>query len=153
MMKTERGFTLVEMLIATAITGLIINVLGVVVYQIITVTECSSDSMIALHELQKAAYWFNIDGQKANAASSGNELVLTLPDDSSITYVLVGTELQRNAGESQMVLARNIEASSFSVHNRVVTMNLTSSPAGRQHVSEQAAYRVYLRLSGGGGDE
>ena len=30
MMKTEQGFTLVEMLIATAITGLIIGVLGVI---------------------------------------------------------------------------------------------------------------------------
>ena len=145
MMKGERGFTLIELLIAAAVTGLIVSVLGVAIYQIITVTEYSNDKMTAMHELQNAAHWFNIDGQRASAASGSNELVLTLPDDSSITYALVGTELNRTADDSQMTVARNITSATFSVQNRTITMNLTSSPVGRQNVSEQGAYKVYLR--------
>jgi len=145
MMKGERGFTLIELLIATAVTGLIVSVLGVAIYQIITVTEYSNDKMTAMHELQNAAHWLNIDGQRASAASGSNELVLTLPDDSSITYALVGTELNRTADGSQMTVARNITSATFSVQNRTITINLTSSPVGRQNVSEQGAYKVYLR--------
>ena len=145
MMKGQRGFTLVELLIATATTGLIVSFLGTAIYQIITIPEYGNDRMIAMHELQNAAHWVSLDGQMARTASGGDELALTLPDDSSITYSLVGTELRRTAGESQMTLARNISSISFSVENRIITMTITSSPEGRANVSEQGTYKVYLR--------
>ena len=145
MMKSERGFTLVELVIATAITGLIVGVLCTAIYQIFTVTEYGNDKMMAMHELQNAAHWVSLDGQQASAASGGDELTLTLPDDSSITYALVDTELRRTAGESEMTLARNISGISFSIENRTITMTVTSSPVGRWDVSEQGTYRVYLR--------
>ncbi len=145
MMKRERGFTLVELLIAVAITGLIVSFLGTAIYKIITVTEYGNDRMTAIHELQNAAHWVSLDGQSASAVSGGNELVLTLPDDSSITYAVVGTELHRTAGESPMTLAQNISDVSFSVENRIITMTITSSPEGRPNVSEQGTYKVYLR--------
>ena len=144
-MKDERGITLVELVIATAITGLIVSFLGTAIYQILTVTEYGNDKLAAMHELQNSAYWVSIDGQMASTADASNGLTLTLPDDSSITYSLVGTELRRTAGESQMTLAKNITDASFSVENRIITMILTSSPEGRQNVSEDRTYMVYLR--------
>jgi len=145
MMKGQKGFTLVELLITVAITGLIVSFLGTAIYQIITVTEYGNDRMTAMHELQNAAHWVNLDGQMARTASGGNELALTLPDDSSVTYSVVGTELRRTAGESQMTLARNISSISFSVENRIITMTITSSPEGRPNVTEQGTYKIYLR--------
>jgi len=145
MMKGQKGFTLPELLITVAITGLIVSFLGTAIYQIITVTEYSNDRMIAMHELQNAAHWFSRDGQMASTASGGNELVLALPDDSSITYAVVDTELCRTAGDSQMTLARNVSDLSFSIENRIITMNITSSPEGRPNVSEQRTYKVCLR--------
>ena len=145
MMKGERGFTLIELLIATAITGLIVSVLGTATYQIITVTEKGNARMVAMHELQNAAHWVSLDGQKARTASGDSELVLTLPDDSSITYTVVGTELRRTAGDAQVTLARNITSANFSVENRIITMTITSSPEGRWSVSEEGTYKVCLR--------
>lgn len=145
MKRGQKGFTLPELLITVAITGLIVGFLGTAIYQIITVTEYSNDRMIAMHELQNVAHWFSRDGQMASTASGGNELVLALPDDSSITYAVVDTELCRTAGDSQMTLARNVSDLSFSIENRIITMNITSSPEGRPNVSEQRTYKVCLR--------
>jgi len=145
MKKREPGFTLVELLITLAITGLIISVIGSAIYQLITVAEYGNDRLTATHELENTAHWFSLDGQQASAASGGSGLVLTLPNRPSVTYSLVGTELRRTAGSAPMTLARNITGASFSVAGRLVTMTLTSAPPGRWAVSEPGTYMVCLR--------
>ena len=144
-MKGQKGLTLVELLITSAIIGLIVSFLGSAIYQILTVTGYGNDKLAAMHELQNSAYWVSIDGQMASTADTSSGLALTLPDESSITYNLVGTELRRTAGESQMTLAKNITDASFSVENRTITMVLTSSSEGSQNISEDGTYMVYLR--------
>lgn len=148
-MKGQKGFTLTELLVATAITGLIVGVLGTVIYQIITVSEYGNEKLTAMHELQNTAHWVSLDGQRASAASGGDELVLTLPDDSSITYAVVGSELRRTAGGSNMTLAQNITSANFSVESHTITMTITSTPEGRWDVSENGTYKVYLRPTEG----
>ena len=147
-MKGEQGLTIVELLITTAITVLIVGVLGTATYQIVATTYYSNDKLIAMHELQNVAHQLTIDGQGASAASGGDELVLSFPDDSQVTYTVVGTELRRTAGESQITLARNISDISFSVASGIITMAITSSP-GNPNISEQRTYKIYLRPAGG----
>ena len=149
-MKGERGMTMVELVAAVAVTGIIVVFLGTAVYQIITVSASGNDRLTALHELQNAARWFNSDGQQAVDAVTGSGLSLTLSDNSTVTYSLAGTELSRTAGGPPMTLARNITGAAFSFSDRVVTMSLVAAPAGRYGVSESATYRVALRPEGGG---
>jgi len=146
-MKGEQGLTIVELLITTAITVLIVGVLGTATYQIVATTYYSNDKLIAMHELQNVAHQLTIDGQGASAASGGDELVLSFPDDSQVTYTVVGTELRRTAGELQITLARNISDISFSVASSIITMTITSSP-GNPNISEQRTYKIYLRPAG-----
>jgi prepilin-type N-terminal cleavage/methylation domain-containing protein len=147
-MKGERGFTLVELLIVIAIMGSIFGVLGEVSHQVVTIPEYGNDKVTALHELQNVAHWVNLDGQMAENATGGSGLVLTLPDDSSISYTLAGTDLVRSAGTAERTLAKNITNVNFSVVNRCITMDITSSPAGRWGVSENETYKVHLRPTG-----
>ena len=64
-MNRQKGMTMVELVVAIAITGIIVAFLGTAIYQIITVTGYGNDRLTAVHELQNAAYWFNLDGQEA----------------------------------------------------------------------------------------
>jgi prepilin-type N-terminal cleavage/methylation domain-containing protein len=145
MKSAERGLTMVELIIAVAITGIIISFLGTAIYQIFTVTEYGNARLTAMHELQNAAHWFNLDGQRASTASINGGLLLTISESSSITYSLSGTELRRTAGGDQMTLARNIISADFSIENRLISMSLTLSPEGRDNVSVNGTYKVYLR--------
>ena len=149
-MKGQHGFTLVELLIVTSITGLIASFLGSAVYQVFTVTEYSNSKMTAIHDLQNISTWLNRDGQMASTATGGSQLVLTMPDASTITYTLDGAELQRSDGSSQITVSWNITSASFIVSGRTVTMSITSAPVGRQDASQQGTYQVYLRPSEGG---
>ncbi|MFC1917968.1 type II secretion system protein [Chloroflexota bacterium] len=145
MMKKEQGFTLVELAVSIAITGFIVGVLGATIHQLVTIPEYGSERITAMHELQNTAHLVNIDGQMSKSASGGSQLILTMADDSTISYVVVGTELYRIAGSSNRTLAANITSANFSVQNRMITMNLTSAPAGRWGTSESGTYQVYLR--------
>jgi len=146
-MNGQKGMTVVELLVAIAVTGIIVAFLGTAIYQIITVSGYGNDRLTAMHELQNSAHWFYLDGQKAVTANTDGELLLTISETTSITYSLVGTELRRTSGGSQMTLARNIASAAFSIDNRVITMSLTSTPEGRYDVSENGTYKVFLRPS------
>lgn len=136
-----------ELVMAIAVTGIIVSFLGTAIYQIITVTRYGNDRLTAMHELQNAAHWFSLDGQGAITASANSGLSLTASDNSSITYSLAGTELRRTAGGTQMILARNITGATFSIKDRIITMSLTSTPAGQDGASENGTYQVYIRPS------
>ncbi|MGD0795349.1 MAG: prepilin-type N-terminal cleavage/methylation domain-containing protein [Dehalococcoidales bacterium] len=149
-MKGQKGLTMVELVVATAISGVIVTFLGTAIYQILNVTGYGNDRLIAAHELENAAYWFNLDGQQAATASGGSALTLIFSDNSSVAYTLSGAELRRTSGSVYMVLARNIASLNFAVSSRVVTMAVTSTPPGRYAVSANGTYEVNLRPSGGG---
>jgi prepilin-type N-terminal cleavage/methylation domain-containing protein len=153
-MKKEGGYTLVELLIAIGISGLMFMVTGAVMFQLTTVSGNGNDRPTAIHEMQNAGYWFNQDGQAAVSATGGAALSLTIPSSPSlpagqiITYSLAGTDLhdlQRSDGSSTINLAQHVTDLDFSIDNRLVTMDITCSISGRMDVNEQSIYSVYLR--------
>jgi hypothetical protein len=149
-MNKQSGMTTVELITAVAITGIIVAFLGTAIYQIFNVSDYGNNRLTALHELQNAAYWLNVDGQGSVNATVGSQLVLRLSDNSTVTYSLSGTNLLRSSSGPQMTLARNISSAAFSINGRVITVNLTSSPPARYDVSQNGTFMVYLRPAGGG---
>jgi prepilin-type N-terminal cleavage/methylation domain-containing protein len=147
-MKGERGYTLVELIVAIAITGFIIATLGLVLQQIFTVPERGNDQVAALHAVQNVAHWVGLDGQTAKSASGGGSLTLTLPDDSVISYTLTGEELHRIYGGSNRTIAKDITSVNFTVLGRVITMDITAVPDSRWDISENQTYQIFMRPTG-----
>jgi len=147
-MKGERGYTLVEALIAIAITGFIVTVLGMVVQQMVNVPERGNDQVDAIHPMQNAAHWLTLDGQTAESASGGSSLILTLPSEATISYTLSGTDLYRSYGGASRTIARNVASANFTVISRVIYMTIVTVPDSRWNISENYTYRAYMRPTG-----
>jgi prepilin-type N-terminal cleavage/methylation domain-containing protein len=146
-MNKQHGYTMVELLVTIAISGVLFTVIGSVLFQLSAVSSYGNHKLTACHELQNAASWYYLDGQMAISATGGTSLTWSLPGSQTITYSLSGNNLKRSTGVSTLTLAQDISAVSFSVQGRLVSMNITSSISGSMDANEQNIYQVYLRMS------
>jgi len=73
----EKGFTLVELVVATAITVLASGAAGAAIFQVFRDTERNSDHLTAVCQVQNAGYWISRDVQMAQSVTADN---LTPPD-------------------------------------------------------------------------
>jgi len=147
-MRGERGYTLVETLIAIAITGFIVTILGLTVQQFVTVPEQGDNQVDALHAVQNAAHWVSLDGQTAKSATGGAGLDLTLPDNSVVSYNVSGNSLQRTYKGVSRTVAKDVSSVNFTIQGRVITMHITAAPDSRWSISENQTYQVYMRPTG-----
>lgn len=78
--KDQKGLTLLELIIAIAITSLITGGIGTIVYQIFTGSTRSANHMVAVREVQDAGYWLSEYAYSAQNATitgvSGFPLIL-----------------------------------------------------------------------------
>jgi prepilin-type N-terminal cleavage/methylation domain-containing protein len=147
-MKGERGYTLIEALIAIAITGFLVTVLGMVVQQMVVVPERANDQLDAIHPIQNAAHWLTLDGQTAESAVGGSSLTLTLPNEDTITYTLSGDKLYRLYGSSNRTIASNVASANFTVQDKVIYMTIATVSDSRWDISENYTYQAYMRPEG-----
>jgi prepilin-type N-terminal cleavage/methylation domain-containing protein len=144
-MKKEQGYTLVELIIALAITCIMITTVGMVMHQTVMVPEQGNEQISALHAIQNAAHWVSVDGQAAKSAAGGASLTLTLPDDSSVSYALNGDKLYRIDSDSNQVISRGIDSVNYTVDGRIITMTIVAEPVSRWGTSETGTYQIYMR--------
>jgi type II secretory pathway pseudopilin PulG len=137
------------MIIVVAITGLIVTILGLVVQQIVSVPEKSSDQVEALHSVQNIIDWVGTDGQEAaSAVGSSYGLNITLPDTTVIRYARVGTTVNRYHDGLTTLIAEDISSMNFTIISRVIYMSVVAAPDSRWGISKSQTYRIAMRPSG-----
>lgn len=144
-MRKSAGFTLVELLVTIAISGLVFSIAAAAIFQLTSVTSYGSSRLDVLHDQQNAAFWFNQDGQQSLIAAVNNGLMLTDGNGVSTRYCLSGSNLERICGNSTQILGQDFSSAGFTVNGRIVSMHLISSIAGRTEDGVDKTYQVYLR--------
>lgn len=153
--------TLIEVVIALAMAGMIGAVTVSATVQFARVSGHGNDQLQALSNVKNAAYWISIDGQMAQTTdlpadgTVANSVTLQWTDYyaqadvlHTSSYTLSGTELERNYDGSATVVARYISSIEFSISNRTVTAKIVSSPPSEREISEERTYIIHLQPVG-----
>jgi len=164
--KNQMGFTLVEVILAIAISGIITGGITMTIFQVITGNIRTGNHMTAVRQVQNAGYWVSHDAQMAqsvDATGASGFLVLTWTDwandDHQVVYSLLeNNELQRshsiNGVTETSLVAQFIDVTEkdgkpqtrCEFTNGVLTFTVTASiGTGSQEQSETRIYEVAPR--------
>ena len=144
---TQRGLTLIEVIIVLALIALIMPPTVMAMYQFLWIAPQNSDALTLDHDLRMAAQWISRDGRQAQTFTPGSkpdyepfrwEDYPSPPVTSyTVRYYHEGSSLMReltvNGSSSTISIARNIQSYediSFQLVGSVVTVTLrvTISP-------------------------
>jgi len=95
--KSERGFTLIEMLMVIALVGLISTGITAAVMQVITINSRSSNHMIAVRQVQQAGDEVSKDALQAQIVTAGDNSGFPL----TLTWDEWGTNVNQSMVETQ----------------------------------------------------
>ncbi|MCD6599096.1 MAG: prepilin-type N-terminal cleavage/methylation domain-containing protein [Dehalococcoidia bacterium] len=142
-MKNQKGFTLIELIVALAIASVIGVAATMTAHQVVTIPVISNDSNTAINQVRNAVNWINRDVQSATPGSinTTSSKFLSMEhlewDDGTSTwstpirveYALGNGELRRSYNESTpgTLVAQYIDTASCSWNSteKVLTVNIT----------------------------
>ncbi len=167
--KAQKGFTLIEILIALAITGFLVLVLSSIIGQVLTVNGLNTRLVTVQRQVQQVGFYLSKDCQQARIITVGNNptgtgfpVVCSLIDldgkSRLVTYSLSSTgvvsrsETLNGAAVSTFVVATNINTAStqtsFSlVSPGVYNLKVTATIAGKVIASETRQYQILQRTN------
>jgi prepilin-type N-terminal cleavage/methylation domain-containing protein len=172
MNKRQRGFTLIELIIAVAITGAITSGITMSIFQTFNYNARSNARMVAIKQVEEAIHYISRDVQMAQIIEpepdpdpDGFPLVLTWVEwetnsQNVVTYSLDDStnELKRHhtydGGSTELIVARHVDTSSddtyceFDETDWIFTLKITATVSGYpEDISETREVRVTPRTS------
>ncbi len=153
----ERGATLVEMLVAMAISVLVFGIITTALVQFVLVTHWGNSTLQTSSDIQVTSLWLGRDALEAYSFTPGSGAVygtLNWEDTShqyrysydAVNSSLVRTHLEDGSPQSTNIVARHIASQSdvvFSLSGKLLTVTITStSEEETETVTVQFALRV-----------
>ncbi len=160
--RNQKGFTLIEILVAMAITGFIGVGLTMAASQVMSVNALSVNHVIVVKQVENAAYWINRDARMAQIIQpngvSGFPLNLSWVEWDNTThqvaYVISNGELQRSSSINgtqpiQIAVAQYIDSNadntSCQYSNGVFNFKVTASVSGFRPANQTRMAQVIPR--------
>ena len=173
--KNQLGFTLVELMLAMAISGVIIGGISTTIYQVVIGNLRTGNHMTAVRQVQEAGYWVSHDAhmtQNVELADvsvddpDGTRFPFTLTwtewdtnNVHQVVYSIVGDELQRihsidGTTDTSIIVAEFIDSSEKDgepqtkcefVGGKLNLMVTATLGAGSQEQSETRTYEIVPR--------
>ena len=140
--KGQRGFTLIEILVAMAIAGMIIPVVAAGIFQVSRGTVRINADLVILQDIDGASAWINRDLSQAQATNlNEGETLDTMRVDwidqtgwavegaesHFAEYTLSGTDLLREYDGETQIVARRVADIQFSRSGKFITVAITST--------------------------
>lgn len=164
MKNSQQGFTLIEILVALAVTMVLLTGVAFAVVQTSRITTKSSPQVAALEDIKMVAYSIGKDVKMAATADLTNpsyKLALTwtswdynpvtkqyatAPTPHSANYTLSGGFVKRYYDSTSVnaTVGRHISNLQFSQAGNIITANITSSPVLGTQKPETRTYQFYL---------
>lgn len=166
--KNQRGFTLIEMLVALAITGLISTGVTMSIFQVLNTNHQVSSRMIAITQVENAGYWITRDAKMAQSIVAAENLTLawggweyeSAIDTYKVCYTHADSELWRHQevttdiynsdgdlvetteSQNSMLVAEHITAITPSMDVNKLTVSVTASVG---EIEEERTYEITPR--------
>jgi len=175
--KNQRGVTLMGIIVAVAITGIIAGAVTTTIFQVFSGNTRTSNHMTAVKQVQNAGYWISHDTQMAKGVEPADEsdddpdgtrfpLTLTWIDWdgtlNEVTYTIVDSELKRshsiNGNTEVSITAQYIDVTidpdtgkpktNCYKDGEMLIFTVTATlGTGTQHESETRVYEIVPRPS------
>ncbi len=158
----QKGFTLIEILVAMLVGGMLMAGIVTAVFQIVYGAGQIREESVALSDIDNAAHWLTRDvvlGQSTDlvdGAPQVSQMTLTWNDSTwwaeqeesiahYVTYTYSGTALQRNYDGVVTTVGRYLTDVGFSLDGRLVTITLTSSLEEEPRSTVTRSYTIQMR--------
>lgn len=159
----QKGFTLIEVLVAMLVGGMLMAGIVTAVFQIVYGAGQIKEESVALSDIDSAAHWLTRDvvlGQSTDLVDGAplpvSQMTLTWNDSTwwaeqeesiahYVTYTYSGTALQRNYDGVVTTVGRHLTNVRFSLDGRLVTITLTSSLEEEPRSTVTRSYKIYMR--------
>ena len=165
--NNQKGFTMVELLVAMAVASIIAVAAGTTISQVFNLNTRTSNHMIAVRQVQTAGYWVSHDAQMAQVrtvpGAPGLPFSLIWTDWNgnvdNVTYSIVGKALKRrfivsgsSPSDTTSFVAQSIDSGgtscTYNLASNTFTFTVTATVgSGSRAESETRKYEVRPRSS------
>ncbi len=158
----QKGFTLLELLVALAVGSVILTGVVLSLQQILLGTDRSNSQVVALTDIDRAVLEIKKDlmmTQSTNLTDGSpipqSSVMLSWIDYTSFgssnqtshssRYTLSGKELRRNYDGTVSIVGRNITSLGFTQNGKAITVAITATGPGIRQRSETLEFSAHIR--------